>query len=62
MEKYLLQNNSIKEKPYKCVLVDPYEFWKYLMKDGVFHFLIDSYDSKRKELEQDSSKDSSLGD
>ena len=43
--------NYFKEKQYKGIIKDPREFWKYIMMEGVMHFMTDVYDEKQKDIE-----------
>lgn len=36
-------DEELKKKVYKCVVSDPQEFWKYIMEDGVIHYISDTY-------------------
>jgi hypothetical protein len=38
-------------RKYECILEDCYEFWKYIFKEGVAHFIIDSYDEFLDDIE-----------
>ena len=57
-----LETNTYKEKPYKGIVRDPREFWKYMMSEGIMHFLTDVYDEKMEDIEPETSKESSLAD
>ncbi len=37
-------------KNYPGIVKDPKEFWKYMMNEGMIHFLIDVYDEKKYDL------------
>lgn len=37
-------NEDFQRRVYLGVVRDPSEYWKYLMKEGVLHFLTDTYD------------------
>ena len=54
-----IKNDKFKDKNYRGIVKDPSEFWKYIMNEGVLHFLTDTYDEKILEFE---SKKSSLSD
>ena len=49
-------------KQYKGIVKDPREFWKYMMSEGVLHFLADTYDEKIHDIEPENAKESSLAD
>ena len=51
-------------KSYIGVVKDPQEFWKYLMKEGVLHFISDCYDDRKEEIEKNVSEgtDTTLAD
>ncbi|EGR30317.1 hypothetical protein IMG5_135140 [Ichthyophthirius multifiliis] len=60
-EKSMLNVDYFKRK-YNCILDDCYEFWKYLFKDGVAHFIIDCYDESLDDLDKQNPQVSSLDD
>ena len=41
---------------------DPREFWKYLMNEGMMHFLTDTYDERYEEIDPEYAKESTLAD
>lgn len=48
-------------KYYKGILKDPSEFWRFMMDDGMLHFLIDVYDERIEEIEPNNKSESNLG-
>ena len=59
---HCLNENKYKNKEYKGIVKNPREFWKYMMSEGVLHFLADTYDEKINDIEPENSKESSLAD
>lgn len=49
-------------KRYPGIIADPVEFWKYIMNEGMMHFLTDAYDERIDEIENEHAKESTLAD
>lgn len=58
----LRNNNDYRDKNYLGIIKDPREFWKYIMSEGVMHFLTDTYDEKIKDIESENQNNNTLAD
>lgn len=51
-------DEEIRKRQYTGVIFDPSEFWLYISKEGIIHFILDTYDEKLKEFNSDKSNES----
>lgn len=56
------EKHASRKKRYPGIIRDPVEFWKYMMNEGMMHFLTDAYDERIDEIENEHAKESTLAD
>ncbi len=58
----LKKPDAFRTHPYERIAKDPREFWKYMMNEGIMHFLTDTYDEMIDEIEIENSRETNLAD